>query len=224
MLRATYRNSDRLCLFKNLPRYFSTEHKIPERADVVVIGKVSVVIFIKVINFILLGGGSIGCNTLYQLSKRGINAVLLERNKITCGTSWHASGLFWRFRPSDTDIKLLTVTGDVVANLENETGLNPGWINNGGLFIANSKERIKEYKRLQTLGHFFGIESQWLSPAEATKLSPILDPKSFLGALYSPGDGIIDPTMYCNALLKGATTRGCQVKSYCLMNKSKSKL
>lgn len=137
---------------------------------------------------------------------------MLEKNKITSGTTWHTSGLFWRLRPSDTDIKLLATTREILTNLENETGVNPGWINNGGLFIASNEERVKEYKRLQTLGHFFGIESQWLSAAEAAKLSPILNTKSFLGALYSPGDGSLDPTSYCNALLKGATARGCQVK------------
>lgn len=106
---------------------------------------------------------------------------------------------------------MLATTRDVLTNLENETGVNPGWINNGGLFIASNEERVKEYKRLQTLGHFFGVDSQWLSPADAAKLSPILNPKSFQGALFSPSDGSMDPSMYCTALLKGATARGCQV-------------
>lgn len=149
---------------------------------------------------------------MYQLSKRGVKAVLLEKNKVGSGASWHTSGLFWRLRSSDIDLKLLATTRELLTNLENETGINPGWIKNGGLFIASSEERVKEYKRLQTLGHFYGIESQWVTPAEAAKLSPILNPKSILGALYSPGDGVMDPTKCCTALLEGATSRGSEVK------------
>lgn len=87
----------------------------------------------------IAGGGSIGCNTLYQLSKRGIKALLLESGKITCGTTWHTSGLVWSLRPSDVDIKLLKTTRNVLENLEKETGINPGWINNGGIFIARTE-------------------------------------------------------------------------------------
>jgi glycine/D-amino acid oxidase-like deaminating enzyme len=70
---------------------------------------------------------------------------------------------------------------------------------------------MQEYKRLHTFGHFFNIESHVIAPSEAAKLSPILDPKKFKGALYSPGDGCTDPSMYCAALIKGANTRGGQV-------------
>lgn len=85
------------------------------------------------------GGGSIGCNTLYQLSKRGIKALLLDAGKITCGTKWHTAGLLWRLRASDVDIKILNTTRNVLMNLENETGIYPGWINNGGLFTARTE-------------------------------------------------------------------------------------
>lgn len=76
------------------------------------------------------------------------------------------------------------------------------------------QERMNEYKRLQTIGNLYGIESQLLTPTETTKLSPILNPKSFVGALYSPGDGGMDPSMYCSALIKGATSRGAEVMPY----------
>lgn len=88
------------------------------------------------------GGGSIGCNTLYQLSKKGIKAVLLEQAKITSGTTWHTAGLFWRLRPNDTEIKLLEGTRKVLLNLENETGLHPGFTNNGGIYISHTNVRF----------------------------------------------------------------------------------
>lgn len=86
-----------------------------------------------------LGGGSAGCNALYQLAKRGTKAVLLERAKLTSGTTWHTSGLIWKLRPNDVQIQLLDVTNTLLRTIEEETGIDPGWINNGGLYIAQSK-------------------------------------------------------------------------------------
>jgi len=89
------------------------------------------------------GGGSQGCHTLYQLTKRGVKAVLLERAMLTSGTTWHTAGCVWRLRPNDVDTVLLNDTRDVLMHLEAETGLDPGWIMNGGLFIAHN-EVIKQ--------------------------------------------------------------------------------
>jgi sarcosine dehydrogenase len=83
------------------------------------------------------GGGSQGCHSLYQLTKRGVKAVLLERARLTSGTTWHTAGCVWRLRPNDIDTLLLNDTRDVLMHLEAETGLDPGWIMNGGIFIAN---------------------------------------------------------------------------------------
>lgn len=90
------------------------------------------------------GGGSQGCHTLYQLTKRGVKAVLLERAKLTSGTTWHTAGCVWRLRPNDIDTLLLNDTRDVLMQLEAETGLDPGWIMNGGIFIAYN-EVIKHF-------------------------------------------------------------------------------
>lgn len=164
---------------------------------------------------VIIGGGSLGCNTLYQLAKRGVNAVLVERDKITSGTTWHTSGLLWRLRPNDVEIQLLTATTKLMQTLEHETGANPGYINNGGLFISRTEERLKEYKRLHTIGHYFGIESHIIPPSEAAKLHPLLNTKNFSAALYSPTDGCIDPSMLCAALIKGATKNGGKLIENC---------
>ena len=84
--------------------------------------------------------------------------------------------------------------------LEAETGIEPGWINNGGLFIANNKERLEEYKRLHTIGKVFGVESHVLSPDETKKLYPLMNVDDIYGTLYSPLDGTIDPHGLCTAL------------------------
>lgn len=90
---------------------------------------------------VIIGGGSAGCNTLYQLAKRGVKAVLLERSRLTSGTTWHTAGLIWRLRPSDVEVQLLNTTRELLMSLEEETGINPGWINNGGLYLAHTKVR-----------------------------------------------------------------------------------
>ncbi|XP_013787690.1 sarcosine dehydrogenase, mitochondrial-like [Limulus polyphemus] len=178
----------------------TTPNTIPESADVVVIG-----------------GGIIGCSTLYHLTKLGCtNAVLLEKDKLTAGTTWHTAGLVWRLRPNDTDIQILNHTRHLLNDvLEKETGVHPGWINNGGLFIANSKERLDEYKRLMTIGKVFNIESYVLSPEETKKLYPLMNVSDLYGTLYSPGDGTVDPAGFCDSLIRAATRAGAKVIEKC---------
>lgn len=85
------------------------------------------------------GGGSAGCNALYHLGKRGVKAVLVEKSKLSSGTTWHTAGLVWCLRgPSDVEIELLKSTRRTLSNLEQETEVNPGWIKNGGMYIAHS--------------------------------------------------------------------------------------
>ncbi|OQR78471.1 sarcosine dehydrogenase, partial [Tropilaelaps mercedesae] len=165
---------------------------------------------------VIIGGGVIGCSTLYHLAKRGCRALLLERDRMTSGTTWHTAGLIWRLRPCDTDIQVLNHTRHLLKDvLEEETGLNSGWINNGGLFLANHRERLDEYKRLMTIGRVFGVESHVLTPAETKKLYPLMNVDDLYGSLYSPGDGLVDPSSYCAALVKGAIQKGATIKENC---------
>ena len=102
---------------------------------------------------VVIGGGSLGCSTLYHLTKLGVQkAILLEKSQLTAGTTWHSAGLAWRLRPNDVEIELLAHTRALAREvLEKETELSTGWIENGGLFIAANKERLDEYKRLMTV-------------------------------------------------------------------------
>ncbi len=159
------------------------------------------------------GGGSVGCQTLYHLTKLGVtNAVLLERDRLTSGTTWHTAGLTWRLRPSDVEVELIARSRDLFAGaLEEETGISTGWINNGGLFIANNRERLDEYHRLHTLGKAYGVESAVLTPAESKELYPLLNVDDIYGTLYSPGDGTVTPEV-CTALVRAATKAGAKVE------------
>ena len=141
------------------------------------------------------------------------NAVLVEKAQLTAGTTWHTAGLTWRLRPSDVDLELIDRSRSLFSRLlEEETGVSTGWIQNGGLFIANNRERLDEYRRLQTLGRAYGVESHVLGPAEAKLLYPLLNVDDLYGALHSPGDGTVAPEV-CTALTRAATRAGAKVDS-----------
>ncbi|XP_018525981.1 sarcosine dehydrogenase, mitochondrial [Lates calcarifer] len=166
---------------------------------------------------VVIGGGSLGCQTIYHLAKMGLtNAVLLERDRLTAGTTWHTAGLLWQLRPSDVEVELLAHTRNVISkDLEQETGLHTGWIQNGGLFIASNKQRLDEYKRLMSLGKVYGIESHVLSPAETKDLYPLMNVDDLYGTLYVPKDGTMDPAGTCTTLSRAASARGATVIENC---------
>ncbi|KAM8829191.1 sarcosine dehydrogenase, mitochondrial isoform 2-T6 [Spinachia spinachia] len=166
---------------------------------------------------VVIGGGSLGCQTLYHLAKMGMsNVVLLERDRLTAGTTWHTAGLLWQLRPNDVEVELLAHTRNVISkDLEEETGLHSGWIQNGGLFIASNKQRLDEYKRLMSLGKVYGIESHVLSPAETKDLYPLMNVDDLYGTLYVPKDGTMDPAGTCTTLTRAATANGASVIENC---------
>ncbi|XP_011382354.1 sarcosine dehydrogenase, mitochondrial isoform X2 [Pteropus vampyrus] len=166
---------------------------------------------------VVIGGGSLGCQTLYHLAKLGVSgALLLERGRLTSGTTWHTAGLLWQLRPSDVEVELLAHTRRVVSrDLPEETGLHTGWVPNGGLFIASSRQRLLEYQRLMSLGKAYSVESHVLSPAETKTLYPLMNVDDLYGTLYVPGDGTIDPAGTCSALARAATARAAQIIENC---------
>ncbi|XP_036074096.1 sarcosine dehydrogenase, mitochondrial isoform X5 [Rousettus aegyptiacus] len=166
---------------------------------------------------VVIGGGSLGCQTLYHLAKLGVRgALLLERERLTSGTTWHTAGLLWQLRPSDVEVELLAHTRRVVSrDLPEETGLHAGWVQNGGLFIASSQQRLLEYQRLMSLGKAYGVESHVLSPAETKALYPLMNVDDLYGTLYVPHDGTMDPAGTCSALARAAATRGAQIIENC---------
>ena len=162
------------------------------------------------IDAVVVGGGSLGTSCLYHLQKLGINTILLEKDKLTAGTTWHSAGMLWRLRPSDIDIELHAYTREMCKQLEIETDENT-FSENGGLFIACNKERQTEYIRLHETGKYYGIESTILKPHDIVDIHPLINVDDVIGGIYSPGDGTIDPTGIVNAYAKGAKKLGGQI-------------
>ncbi|MCA8869747.1 MAG: GcvT family protein [Rhodobacteraceae bacterium] len=161
---------------------------------------------------VIIGGGIIGCSTAYHLAKLGWNdTVLLERKKLTSGTTFHAAGLVGQLRSNANITQLLGYSVDLYRRLESETGLGTGWKMNGGLRLACNPERWTEVKRQATTAHSFGLEMQLLTPLEALELWPLMNIDDLVGAAFMPTDGQANPADITQALARGARQGGVKI-------------
>jgi len=153
-----------------------------------------------------------GCSTLYHLAKEGVtDAILLERNKLTSGTTWHSAAQVRALRSTRNLTDLIRYSVELYSALEQETGQATGWINTGSLSIATNPDRLTHIKRQEALAHLFGVEAHSISVGEAKERWPLMNADDVIGAVWSPGDGRVSPSDLCAALVKGAKTRGATV-------------
>ena len=160
---------------------------------------------------VVVGGGVAGCSVAYHLAKLGWEVVLLERKRLTCGTTWHAAGLVGQLRPSRNLTRLARYSAKLYAGLEDETGFATGLRLNGSVSIALTKERAEELRRLAGLARVFDVEARDLSPAELRDLCPHLKTDDATAAVHLPGDGQCDPANVALALAKGARQSGAKI-------------
>ena len=161
---------------------------------------------------VIVGGGIIGCSTAYHLAKMGCNdVVLLEKHKLTSGSTFHAAGLVGQLRTNANITQLLGYSVELYKTLEQETGLATGWKMNGGLRLACNQERWTEVKRQATTAHSFGLEMHLLTPREALELWPVMDIDDLVGAAFLPTDGQANPSDITQSLASGARKGGVQI-------------
>ena len=161
---------------------------------------------------VVIGGGVMGCSTLYHLAKAGISdAILLERNQLTSGTTWHSAAQVRALRSSQGMTNLIKYSISLYAELEKETGQNTGWINKGSLSIATNQDRLTHIKRQKALADGFGIQANTISASEALERWPLMNIDDVIGAVWSPQDGRVSPSDLCAALTKGARTKGAKL-------------
>ncbi len=165
---------------------------------------------------VIIGGGIVGCSTAYHLGKLGwTDIVLLEKHKLTSGSTFHAAGLVGQLRSNANITQLLKYSVELYDTLEQDTGLATGWKMNGGLRLACNKERMIEIERQATTAHSFGLEMQMLSPREARDLWPLMDIFDVVGAAFLPTDGQANPSDITQALSKGARMNGVKIVEEC---------
>ncbi|GLK56418.1 4-methylaminobutanoate oxidase (formaldehyde-forming) [Methylopila capsulata] len=161
---------------------------------------------------VIVGGGIIGASTAYHLAKLGLkDVVLLERHKLTSGSTFHAAGLVGQLRSNANITQLLGESVKLYQTLEQETGLATGWKMNGGLRLACTQERWTEVKRQATTARSFGLEMHLLSPQEAQDLWPLMDVSDVIGAAFLPTDGQANPSDITGSLAKGARMHGARI-------------
>ena len=161
---------------------------------------------------VIVGGGIAGASTAYHLAKLGVkDVVLLEQGKLTCGTTWHAAGLVGQVRATRNATRMSRYGIELYSSLEHETGLATGWKQCGSLNVAKTPERLTLMKRQMARAKSFGIEFEFISPAEAGKRVPILRTDDLAGAVWIPGDGKANPTDLTQSLAKGARMRGATI-------------
>ncbi|MEO0753015.1 MAG: FAD-dependent oxidoreductase [Pseudomonadota bacterium] len=160
---------------------------------------------------VIVGGGIVGCSTAYHLAHMGHEVLLLEKARLTSGSTWHAAGLVGQLRSSANITQLLGYSISLYDTLEEETGLATGWKMNGGLRLDCKQERWTEVRRQATTAHSFGLDMQLLTPQEAQDLWPLMDISDVVGAAFLPTDGQASPSDITQALAKGARMQGAQL-------------
>lgn len=161
---------------------------------------------------VIVGGGIVGCSVAYHLGKMGItDCILIERARLSSGSSWHAAGLVGQLRTNANVTQLLGYSVALYDRLEAETGLATGWKMNGGLRLACNAERWIEVKRQATTARSFGLEMHLLSAAEAQALWPPMTVDDVVGAAFLPTDGQANPSDIVQALARGARAGGVAI-------------
>jgi 4-methylaminobutanoate oxidase (formaldehyde-forming) len=165
---------------------------------------------------VIIGGGICGASTAYHLAGLGLtDVVVLEKARITSGSTWHAAGLVGQLRSSANITQLLKYSVELYDKLEEETGQATGWKMCGGLRLAGTEERMTELRRAATTARSFGLEMELLSPREARELWPLMEIDDLVGAAFLPTDGSASPSDTTMALVRGARARGVRFIEGC---------
>jgi 4-methylaminobutanoate oxidase (formaldehyde-forming) len=164
---------------------------------------------------VIIGGGVVGCSVAYHLAKLGwTDVVLLERKRLTSGTTWHAAGLIGQLRASSNMTKLARYSAELYTGLEAETGVATGFRQVGSISAALTGERLEELHRQAAMARAFGVPAEELSPDEIKSRYSHLSVEGVTGGVWLPTDGQADPSNIALALAKGARQHGAKVQEW----------
>ncbi|MDJ1015468.1 MAG: FAD-dependent oxidoreductase [Paracoccaceae bacterium] len=162
---------------------------------------------------LVVGGGAVGTSIAYHLAKAGWSDVmLLERDELTSGSTWHAAGLLPYFNMSYATTHIHDYSIKYYKTLEEETGLNPGFYVVGNLRMAQTQDRMDEYMLYASTAETVGVPYEWLTPAQIKERYPLVRTEDLKGAIYHPTDGYINPADVTQAMAKGARQHGVTIE------------
>jgi dimethylglycine dehydrogenase len=162
---------------------------------------------------LVVGGGAVGTSIAYHLARAGWDDVMLiERDELTSGSTWHAAGLLPYFNMSYATTHIHDYSIKFYKTLEEETGLNAGFYVVGNLRMAQTQERMDEYMLYASTAETCGVPFEWLSPSDIKDRYPLVRTEDLVGAIYHPTDGYINPADVTMAMAKGARQRGVMIE------------
>lgn len=158
---------------------------------------------------VIIGGGVVGCSILFHLAKFGWkDTVLLERDELTSGSSWHAAGQIHTISSDPNISRLQSYTINLYKEIEELSGHSVGLNLTGGFYLASNKTWYDYLKRERSKARYMGLEQEWISPNEVAQRHPLIDPKHYLAALWDDQDGDLDPSGTTYAFAKAAKHYG----------------
>ena len=162
---------------------------------------------------VVVGGGVIGCSVAYHLAEMGCkDVVLLERDRLTSGTTWHAAGLMVTFgSTSETSTEMRKYTRDLYSRLEAETGVATGFAPVGFIEVACEPDRLEEYRRVSTFNRYCGVDVHEISAGQVKEMFPIARTDDVLAGFYVKEDGRVNPVDVTMSLAKGARMKGAKL-------------
>ncbi len=167
---------------------------------------------------VIIGGGAVGVSALYHLALAGwTDCVLLEKNELTAGSTWHAAGNVPTFSASWSIMNMQRYSAELYRGLADATGYPMNYHVTGSVRLGHSKERLREFQRVVGMGRYQGMELDILSPDELETRYPFAETHDLTGALYDPYDGDIDPAQLTQAMAKGARDLGARIIRFCPM-------
>ncbi len=161
---------------------------------------------------VVVGGGAVGAGIAHHLAKAGWETMLLERDELTSGSTWHAAGLLPLFNMGYATSHIHDHSVKYYKGLEAETGLNPGFFVVGNLRMAQTDARMDEYRLYATTAETVGIPHEFLTPAQIRERWPLVRSEDLKGALFHPTDGYINPADVTQAMAKGARQHGAEIQ------------
>ncbi len=165
---------------------------------------------------VIIGGGAVGASSLYHLAKAGwTDCVLLEKNELTAGSTWHAAGNCPTFSTSWAIMNMQRYSAELYRGLAEAVDYPMNYHVTGSLRLGHSAERVQEFQRACGMGRYQGMDMQMLTPEEAKARYPFLETHDLKGVLYDPNDGDIDPSQLTQALAKGARDLGARIERFC---------
>lgn len=163
----------------------------------------------------VIGGGVVGASVLYHLAKRGwTDAILIERDELTSGSTWHAAGGMHTVNGDPNVAKLQAYTIGLYREIEALSGQSCGIHMTGGLMLACTPERFEFLKLMRSRARYLGLNMEMVSLDEAKRMFPLMDTRHFLGALHNDLEGHVDPTGVTNAYAKAARMAGAQIERF----------